>query len=40
MFTFSLYYSITVAHGKTAAEDFGANISFSVKGKTTPRQCG
>lgn len=40
MFPFRLYSSITVAHGKTAAEDFGANISFSVKGKTTVRQGG
>jgi len=40
MFTFRLDSSITVASGKTAAEDFGANIAFSVKGKTTARQCG
>lgn len=38
MFTFQLDSSTTVARGKIAAEDFGANISFSVKGKTTARQ--
>lgn len=31
---------IAVASEKTAAEDFGANVSFSVKEKTTVRQCG
>lgn len=39
MFTFRLDSTITVASGKTAAEDFGAYIFFSVKGKTTVRQC-
>lgn len=31
MFTFTLDSSITIASGKRAAEDFGTNISFSVK---------
>lgn len=39
MFTFRLDSSITVASGKTAAADFGANVSSSVKGKTTASQC-